>query len=164
MNKTRLCTKCKTNRPQSTFYSLHTVCKFCVSKRNCETIEDGAKRYLERRQLPIFIEAVKQEKEKSGMSWAAYSLSLGFSNKDVVYEWFRRDKKPSQQSQLHVSQKLNIPYEPFLFIQNEQGDYPCGLRICNTCQSEFLVYKKQNYLTHNCATCIDSKIDYRKAT
>jgi DNA-binding transcriptional regulator YiaG len=134
-----------------------------VSKENCETIEDGAKRYLERRQLDRFIDAIVDAKNTSGLSFVNFSIAQGH-NKNTIYEWVRKEKRPSQHSQLTVSQKLGIAYEPFLFIQNEQGDYPCGLRICNTCQSEFLVYKKQNYLTHNCATCIDSKIDYRKAT
>lgn len=98
-------------------------------------IDDGAKRYLERRKLPDFIEGVKQAKNASGFSWEEFSRSLGLG-KNVVGDWIRGNKKPLQYSQLNISKKLNIPYEEFLFKQNYKGEYPCGLRIADLCKMQ----------------------------
>lgn len=164
MNKTKLCTKCNTQHLLKEFYGVdRRYCKYCISQKNIGQIEDGAKRYLERRQLPVFIEAVKQSKIKSGLSWQNFSRQLGLG-KNVVYDWISENKQPSQHLQLTISQELTIPYEPFLFIQNDNGEYSCGLRICNSCQTEYLIYKKQNYLTHNCPECIQNrKVKYQKS-
>ncbi len=158
------CPNCKIGKPVSEFYKNYAGvrCISCTSQVNTNLVADSAKRFLERRNIPLFIKAVKDAYKNSGMGLKPYSRSISLG-KNVIGDWINENTKPSQKLQHEISKKLSIPFEEFVFKKNINNEYACGIRVCFSCKAEFLVYKKQNHLTHNCSDCIQSqRLVYKK--
>ncbi|WAU72394.1 helix-turn-helix domain-containing protein [Acinetobacter sp. TR11] len=105
------------------------------------------------RDIDGFLASLKERLKDRGLSVKQIQINLGF-NKKVIYSWLRGEKIPSQKYQVAVCEYLDIPYHKLALTPNEQGDYPCGMRVCNVCGCEFAVFKKINYGQMKCCSCI----------
>ncbi len=112
----------------------------------------SSKLFEKHRDIEGFLVLLKERLESRGLSVQQLQITLGF-NKKVIYSWLRGEKKPSQKYQVLVCEYLNIPYHKLALTPNEQGDYPCGVRVCTECRKEFALFKKVNSGRMKCNCC-----------
>ena len=125
--------------------------KEMINQSNRELISASQELFELRLDINGFLNQVRSIKDAQHISCKELSVRLGFG-KNVIQSWLSREKKPSQEMQLKVCQFLNITYDAMSLTPNEHGEYPCGIRICKRCKSEFPVFKKTNYLRRTCCS------------
>lgn len=125
--------------------------KEIINQSNRDLISASQELFELRRDINGFLNQVRSIKDAQHISCKELSVRLGFG-KNVIQSWLSCEKKPSQEMQQKVCQFLNISYDVMSLTPNEHGEYPCGIRICKRCKSEFPVFKKTNYLRRTCCS------------
>ncbi|MFH7764591.1 helix-turn-helix domain-containing protein [Acinetobacter sp. BSP-28] len=125
--------------------------KEMINQSNRDLISASQELFELRRDINGFLNQVRSIKDAQNISCKELSERFGFG-KNVIQSWLSGEKKPSQEMQKKVCQFLNIPYDTLSLTPNKQGEYPCGIRICKHCKSEFPVFKKTNYLRRTCCS------------
>ena len=121
-----------------------------TNSMNRVLISEAMHLYSVQRDIEGFLLNLHKYVKSSNRTYRDISLSLGFG-KNVIQSWLSKEKTPSKKAQVAVCEAFNIPYNKKVLTPNNQGEYPCGIRICKRCKLEFLVYKKTNYLKMYCS-------------
>lgn len=113
---------------------------------------EGIYLFESKRDIEGFLTNIKNKliERKSNINQLQKELNL---NKKTIYRWFDKSKQPSQAFQKLICEHLDIPYYPLALNPNENGEYPCGLRICSSCDAEFAVFRNTNYGRYWCEKC-----------
>lgn len=158
----RRCGGCRCSQTEkSNFYKGHGYCRTCIALHNSLLIKDSSERYLDRRDVWGFVKKLLDKKTELGHTLESFEKHIGVS-KGSMSKWRHSKQVMLQATQHRIAQQLGIPFDEYLYVKSEKGEYASGLRVCKTCESEFLVYKNSNYLVSNCQVCIEQGIEYGK--
>lgn len=123
---------------------------------------EAALLFEERRNIEGFLTSLKNKLQENDFSIWQLQKELNL-NKKTIYRWFSKEKQPSQAMQKLVCDYLNIPYDKLILTPNENGDFPCGLRVCSVCNNEFALFKNVNCGKYRCSKfdCRVIRFDYK---
>ena len=156
----KACAMCGQEKVLTEFHSnaamadgLHFYCKSC--HRSAASVRRGRARELlaAARDIPGFVRSVRCVMQQRGMGTSQLAASLGVKG-DTVWAWLSGSKQPSPANQLAAAKVLDIKLNGVAFVQDEDGNYPDGMGVCEECGIEFASYRKRfrKHCSSACAT------------
>ena len=155
-HKTKMCTRCKTDRPLGLFGrgsgkgGLHQWCKPCLSEYAKEKRADVREFDMELVAFDAMGEARKAMSD-GGITMRSVAEAIGV-NEQNVYKWFNDKTRPSQKNLRAMLVFLGVEL-PISLQENPEGKIPYGIKTCKACHKDFPVYRgfAVSYCSRACA-------------
>lgn len=143
-HKTKMCARCKTDRPLGLFGrgsgkdGLHQWCKPCLSEYAKEKRADVREFDMGLVAFDAMGEA-RKAMSGSGITMRSVAEAIGV-NEQNVYKWFNDKTRPSQKNLRAMLAFLGVEL-PISLQENPEGRIPYGIKTCKACHKDFPVYR-----------------------